>query len=244
MLTQADETTLVRHGTRLRAEHLVQQVAYTLEVANADGAGLWGLLVPGYADAVRDAMRSIELRRHDKTVAAEESRLATLTQNDWVAEAKVWRRKAAASARRATRFGKEMPDKLLRISGASSVQALLGQLTDMVDLLEHHSADIPGPVRALITEGRNIVHRLSSADAKQEAKRLAELPRAVRAYYADKGRLYLALKAINDAGHQLHAADAPMAARYNLAILHRRRPAKAPSEVLDTQRDALPSTGP
>ncbi len=56
----------------------------------------------------------------------------------------------------------------------------------------------------------------------QEVKRLSTLPAKVRDYYAAKGRLYVGLKVINDAGHELHASDADAAGRYNLKILHRR----------------------
>lgn len=243
MLTQVDEVTVMRHGARLRAESLVQQAGYTIEIANSDGPELWGLLLSGYEAAVRAAMGSIELRRQEKTFAQEESRLATLTQNEVVADAKVWRRKAAASARRATRLGKNMPERLLRLGSASSLPALLGQVVDMVDLLELHVADIPGPVRALIDEGRTLAHKLSAADSDQEVKRLAELPQAIRAYHADKGRLYLALKAINDAGHELHAGDSRMASRYNLTILYRRGQKKAKADATKApSREPSPDT--
>jgi len=240
MLTQHDEMTLARTGNRLRAAFLVQQAQYTLEVANADGPALWALLPAGYERAMRDTMQSLERRRNEKTFAEEESRLATIAQNDWMAQGKIWRRKVVARARRATRLGKEMPETLLRIGRAWSVQALLGQIIDMVHLLEQYAGDIPGGVADLVAEGREIARELSTADAKQEAARLAELPQAVRAYYADKGRLYFGIKAINDAGRELHAEDTTMAARYNLSILHR-RPSRSKSDIGATTPDA-PST--
>jgi len=230
MLTEHDETTVATIGSRLRAAFLIQQVQYTLEVANADGPALWALLPDGYEREVHDMMRSVERRLKEKTFAEEESKLATVAQNDWMAQGKVWRRKVVARAQRATRMGKDMPEKLVRIGRAWNVQALLVQMIDMVHLLEQYAADIPGGVRDLVTGGRDIVAQLSTADAKQEAARLAELPQVVRAYQADKGRLYMAIKAINDTGRELHAHDSLKAARYNLSILHR-RPARSKSDV-------------
>jgi hypothetical protein len=62
---------------------------------------------------------------------------------------------------------------------------------------------------------------LQQADAAQEQTRAAYLPASVTAFYARKGELYLGLKVINDAGHELHAGDLQAAAKYNLSLLHR-----------------------
>lgn len=238
MLTQHDDTTLARIGNRMRAAYLVQQAQYTLKIANTDGPAVWALLPDGFERAMEDTMQSIERRRNEKTFAEEESRLATIAQNDWMAQGKLWRRKVVARTKRATRFGKELPEKLLVIGGARSVQALLEQIIDMVHLLEQYAGEIPGGVRELVAEGREIARELSSADAKQEAARLAELPQAVRAYRADKGRLYLGIKAIHDAARELHAEDSEKAARYNLSILYRRA-SRSKSEIAGT----VPETG-
>jgi len=228
MLNQHDETTLARIGNRLRVEYLVQQAHYTLEVAHADGAALWALLPDGAERNLHALMLSLERRWEERNIAEEESRIATMAQNDWIARGKVWRRKVVSRAKMASRLGKELPDKLLRIGRADTVQPLLMQMTEMVHLLEQHATDMATSVRDLVAEGRDIIQQLSTVDAKQEAKRLAELPQAVRAFQADKGRLYLAIKAINDAGRELHADDSSRAARYNLSILHR-RPARSKS---------------
>lgn len=222
MSTQDDETTLAHLGSRLRAEYLVQQAHYTLEVAQADGAALQALLPADYERELRDLIMVVERRRRERTVLEEESRLATMAQNEWIARGKVWRRKVVSRSKLGTRLGRELPEKLLRIGRADTVQPLLSQMIEMMSLLEQYAADIPGGVRELVEDGRHIAQRLSAVDAKQEAKRLAELPQAVRAYRVDKARLYLAIKAIHDAGRELHAENGPMAARYNLSILNRR----------------------
>lgn len=237
MLTQYDDVTLARTGRYLRAEFLVQQARYTLEIADQDGPALWALLPDGYERAMKDMLWSLERRLKERTVAAEESRIATIAQNEWMARGKVWRRKVVSRAKRATRFGQDLPDGLLVLGRVGSVEALLGQVIDMVHLLEQYADRIPGGVRDLVEEGRRIAAELSTADAKQEAARLATLPEAVRAFWADKGRLYFGIKAIHDAARELHADDSLKAARYNLSILHR-RPSRSQSGIVKTPSDA------
>ena len=76
--------------------------------------------------------------------------------------------------------------------------------------------------KVLLDEGKGIWSRLLSADAVQDVKRLRDLPGALRRFYELKGLLYFAIKAINDAGHDLYADDATSASRFNLHILYRR----------------------
>lgn len=217
MSPQDDETTLANLGSRLRAEYLVQQAQYTLEVAQADGPELWALLPAEHERTLRGLMQVVEARRRERTVLAEESRLATRAQNEWIAQGKVWRRKVVSRAKLGTRLGKKLPGKLLRIGRADTVQPLLSQMSDMVNLLEQYAADIPGGVRELVEEGRHIVQQLSSVDAKQEAKRLAELPQAVRAYHAEKARLYLASRPSTTPG----VSSTRRTARWQLATISR-----------------------
>jgi hypothetical protein len=74
----------------------------------------------------------------------------------------------------------------------------------------------------VVGEGESLVAHLSSVDAAQENARLDRLPKAVADFYEAKGRLYFALKMINDAGRAFHADAVPEAAKFNLAILYRR----------------------
>ena len=97
------------------------------------------------------------------------------------------------------------------------------RLTEMVKLLESNLANLHGAgLDELLAEGKALMASLGAADAKQEQKRLKELPDAVRRFYQNKGELYVGLKVVNDAGHELHADDAEAASRYNLSILYRR----------------------
>ena len=93
----------------------------------------------------------------------------------------------------------------------------------MVKLLEENLAKMPGKGgEDLIKEGKGLSVALKTADADQEIKRFASLPSSVKDFYAQKGTLYIALKTINDAGHELHARDSDVAGRFNLSILYRR----------------------
>ena len=105
----------------------------------------------------------------------------------------------------------------------TTLAGLAGQLDEMTALFEENLSAMPGKgAQALLDEGKAISAQLSTADAQQDVKRLRDLPSALQSFYEQKGLLYLALKAINDAGHELYADDANGASLFNLHILHRR----------------------
>ena len=102
------------------------------------------------------------------------------------------------------------------------------RLGEMAAALENSLEAMGGKsAKALLTEGVGLREQLTSVDAEQERKRLADLPDAVREFCAAKGTLLVGLKVVNDAGHELHAGDPAAASRYNLRILHRRAPTRA-----------------
>ncbi len=225
MITTHSANDLAKIGQRYRASYLVQQAGYTLGIAAADGAGLAALLPATFMDQVTQARNDVDQARQDKTNAAAESKHATTEQNTQLQAAKVWRRKAVKRAQRAQRQGVKLADELTQIGSAQSVPAVLDQISKTLGLLTQHSAELDavGPAtQPLIDEGQQIYSALQQADAEQERIRAADLPSSVTAFYARKGELYLGLKVINDAGHELHAGDPQVSARYNLSILHRR----------------------
>jgi uncharacterized ParB-like nuclease family protein len=117
-----------------------------------------------------------------------------------------------------------MPEALVTIGRVGSgTAALQKQILEMTELASKVATLLPGKgVEALIAEGTALAASLGEANAAQSVAHGKALPEAVASFYQEKGRLYYALKAINDAGHELHAADPAAAAKYNLSILHRK----------------------
>ena len=163
--------------------------------------------------------------------------LTKLSTETLIADGKVWRRKVSTRAQRAVRLGHQIPDKLLHISSATTVAQMASQVEEMLRLFSDHKADIPGAGAAdLIKEGQTLVATLTADEALHNVKRLKDLPAAVAKFYALKGTLYTALKVINDAGRELHAASHADAAKYSLSVLHRKpthhaKPASQPAPV-------------
>lgn len=225
MITTRNANDLAKSGQRYRASYLVQQAGYTLGIAAADGPALAALLPTNFVEQVTQVRNDVDQARQDKHNAVAESRHATTTQNAHLRAAKVWRRKAVKRAQRAQRQGVDIADALTQMGSAQSVPAVLEQISKTLGLLAKHAAELDavGPAtQLLIDEGQQLYDTLQRADADQERTRAADLPSSVMAFYARKGELYLGLKVINDAGHELHAGDPQSSAKYNLSILHRR----------------------
>jgi len=221
VITTLSREKLAEFGIRYRADYLVEQAGYTLGIAAQDGPKLAELLPERYLDGVKAALDRVNASMGDKALIRSEAKQATVEQNKAVAEAKVWRRKVMNRCRMAGRMGRDMPVELVLISEARTIPAIAGQLDNMVKLLEASQGSLPGSAAVLIQQGQGISKALREADARQEVKRLKELPDTVQAFYINKGMLYIGLKVLNDAGRELHA-DAPVAAaKYNLSILHR-----------------------
>lgn len=223
MITEMSRNELAALGRKQRASYLVQQGGYTLGLAAAEEDEIEAILEDTeVVENVSDALDKVRAATQNRELMAQESKDLTRRQNEKLRAAKVWRRKVVARAKRAQRRGKEIPEELLVIGRARSVPDVIAQITIMTALFEAHLADMGGArARALLDEGKTILDELSAADAEQEVARLARLPEKTVDFYAAKGLLYVGLKLINDAGHELHADDPPKAAEYNLKILYR-----------------------
>jgi len=224
VITNHPTNDLAKTGARHRAGYLVQQAGYTLGIAAADGAALSALLPPNYLDQVAQARNDVDRARQDKVNMESESKHATNAQNTQVRAAKVWLRKAVKRSQRAQRQGATVAAELTQIGRTQTVPAVLQQVSKVLALLASHAAELDslGPAtQPLIDEGQQLYDTLQQVDADQEQTRAAALPASVVAFYARKGELYLGLKVINDAGHELHAHDPQAAAKYNLSILYR-----------------------
>ena len=99
-------------------------------------------------------------------------------------------------------MGVLIPDEMTRPLDARAVPAAIAQ--------------------ALIDEGRKLCDALIAADGSQEVARASSLPKVVADFYARKAELYVGLKIINDAGHELYAHDPASSSRFNLSLLYRR----------------------
>jgi hypothetical protein len=217
---------LVKRGASKRAMPLVQQTRTTMLVAAGDGEALVALLPsPTYLTDTAAKADAVEAALSDRFIAEADAKGATSVQDEAMANLKNWRRRAVKRASRARNQGAAIPAELTVLGRQDSVSTTLTAAHDQVSKLDKLSAEIAkaGPDPApLIAEGKTLVAALSAADAEQEAARLATFPKAVLDFYAAKGELYFALKAINDAGQELHAGSPADAGKYNLSILNRR----------------------
>jgi hypothetical protein len=84
------------------------------------------------------------------------------------------------------------------------------------------------------------VPRPRTIERSQDAA-ITQLPTATRTFCEAKGRLYLAIKDINSAGHTLHAGDLEAAAKYNLKVLYPRGH-KSKAEVTGTTTTTTTTT--
>jgi hypothetical protein len=230
MITTLNADEMIEMGARLRGPYLLQQAGYTIGIARADGEALAALLPAGYLDAVEAARDAVSAATQDRAVLEDEARELTRAQDAQLQAAKVWRRRVVNRGRRMERMGRRVPELLTAIGAARTVPAVTAQITNMTAALEAQLEAMGGETaRPLLDEGRTILTALSQVDAQQESARLTTLPQRVRDYYQAKGTLYIGLKALNDAGRELHSDDPARAVAYNLRILHRRVGGSGPS---------------
>ncbi len=223
MTTNLPKAELVDMGREVRADYLAEQAGYTLGIAALEGEDLSDLLPESFLAETGAALDAVNVSRRDKTLLAEEAKDATSAQGDASKAAKVWRRRVVGRSKRAARLGNSVPDALLRVGRPPTRAAFVGQIKEMSELFDKNVAVMPGKDSGLLAEeGKRLVATLTVADTDKNVKYERELPAAVREFYEQKGLLYIALKIINDAGHELFADDAVSAGRFNLHILYRR----------------------
>jgi hypothetical protein len=168
----------------------------------------------------------VDKARQDKTNKAVEAKQATGNQHDAMEEVTRWLGTVAKRAKRTSRAGANVPEQLTTVGKLQSVPLALEAASKAPGLLNEHSAEFDsiGPaIKPLIDEGQHLYQALDKADTTQEQSRLSDLPASGHAFYAKKGELYIGLKILIDAGHELHSRDPKAAARYNLSLLNRYR---------------------
>ena len=224
-ITSLPDPELAAIGQPLRTPYLLQQAGFTLGMAIAEGEPMVKIVKVGLLDSVGKVRDSVAQKFEDKSVRAAEAKLATGTQNSAARALKLWGRKPVARSKAAIRAGALIPDSMTQPLNARSVPAMIAQAQRMLSLLGEHAKAmdaVGAPTQPLLDEGRRLCDALIAADSTQELTRFSALPATIADFYARKGELYIGLKIINDAGHELYAHDPQAASRYNLSILHRR----------------------
>ncbi|MCC6522492.1 MAG: hypothetical protein IT373_07510 [Polyangiaceae bacterium] len=225
MFEHVPEDVLVAMGERLRGEALVLQARYSLDLAAGDGDELRALLPADFVPATAALAAAIGILLADPALAAADAGLSQAGADDGVRAAKVWRRRLVQRAVRAQRFGAKLPAELVQVGRAGAAGPLAVQLRSLAKLATDHAAELAkagAEPAGLVSEGLALADVLARAVRDREVHSLSDLPAAARQLCADKGRLYFALKALHDAGHELYAHDPVGAARYNLTLLYRR----------------------
>jgi predicted esterase YcpF (UPF0227 family) len=116
----------------------------------------------------------------------------------------------------------DVPDILTVMSKAKTVPEVIAQMEAMVKMLAARKDNLVcAELGDYIAEGESIVRTLKTADANQEVTHSKHLTDAVAEFYYQKGMLFQALKAVNEAGHELHYKHPVDSAKYNMSILYR-----------------------
>jgi hypothetical protein len=205
------------------------------------------LLPAGHLDETARLCDEVDKARQDRAVIAAEAKQATGAQNDSARDLKVWLQKALSRGLRASHMGVSLPDELMTMGHVQTVPVLLDKSSKVLGLLADHAATLAkvGPeVQPLIDEGKKRFQALEQADTLQEQARVSDLPAAVFAFYVAKAKLYLALKIINSAGHELHAGDPRSSSHFNLSILHRHGTSPASDPAPAPVPEPVPVTKP
>jgi hypothetical protein len=222
MITELTKDEVIETGARHRASYLLEQYGYTSGLAKMDGDDLIALMEKRMLEDVAAAADAVTAAYQEKLVAAEESKGSTQAQNAALGKAKLWRKAVVTRCVSAKRGGKKIPAALLRIEKGQTVPEAVERVDAMVKLLEMCKDSLHGEgVDKLLEKGIVLSRELKSADAVQELARTKGFSDKMREFYFQKGLLFLGLKRINDAGHELHLDDSAASARYNLLILYR-----------------------
>lgn len=243
-ITSLSEADLVKLGERMRSAYLLEQASYTIPLARSEGEPLAKLMRPGLIDLTEKARASVAKSYEDKTVTAEEAKLATEYQHTTLHSITEWGRKASARATAAVLSGATLPAQMTYVPTARSIPARIKEVQGLLGLLEQHTAamdQVGPPTQPLIDEGRKLCEAIVTSDGEQELKRGSTLPVAVANFYARKAELYIGLKIINQAGHELYAHDLASASRFNLSLLYRKKTG-GPAQTSPTPPAPTPST--
>jgi hypothetical protein len=209
-------------GARFRAGYLIEQFGYTMGLAQLDGDTIARHMPAGFMDRFQGHADAVSAARQNRTLLAAESKDSTQSVTDAVRLAKEWRRKVTAMGKKSAAFDNDVPDILTVMSKAKTVPEVIAQMEAMVKMLAARKDNLVcAELGDYIAEGESIVRTLKTADANQEVTHSKHLTDAVAEFYYQKGMLFQALKAVNEAGHELHYKHPVDSAKYNMSILYR-----------------------
>jgi len=163
---------------------------------------------------------------------AADAHLQTVGQIAAIHDIKADRRRLTNAIERGFRTKPELVEFRQGTYHGTNIPALCTDLNRKLAFAKDHAAAL-APVGAnqdFIAKLETKVRALEAAGGAQDAA-LASLPDNRRAFCEAKGRLYFAIKDINNAGHSLHSGDLERAAKYNLKALYgrgKRKPAPEP----------------
>ncbi len=200
----------------------MEQAGTTIKLAEADHAALLAeeLIEPDELAAATAALEAVKAGLTDRGIKESEARSHTELQDDLVRKLKVLRRKLSSAMRRAARGTAALKAYEKGTARGAGVADL------MKDILAKLGAAAPlvgakkGPKPSLIEAVKKAAADLEAANSAQEAA-IKKLPADFRGFCEKKGKLYEAIKDLNDAGQGLYADDLLKAAQYNMKLLYR-----------------------
>lgn len=223
MITNVPQEEVIRYGARFRGTYLLEQTGYTLGMARLSEQAFTPDLGADFLAEMERTKDAVSVGLRSKEIAEEESRLATVAQNESVRVGKIWRRRVAAFGRFLALRGIETPTELREVGASTnSVPELRKQMEVKLGKLAALTLTGQPATRrdTLARDGGRFLEQLAGADTTQELK-IQKLPPATRDFYRNKGTLFLGLKQINSIARMLFADDPVKAAQFNLSILYR-----------------------
>lgn len=243
MITNQSAAELVAIGMGQQAAHLVQQAGCTLTLAAEEGPGMAALLPAGFLDEMAQLRDEVVQAMQDASLLADEGRELARSPHAIVRQIKEWHRRVASRCLRAILAGIRVPEVLIELGHPRTVAAVLEGLHETIALLNEYADELAAlgpPIVPMIDEGRTLYSALEHTDIVHEQTRYLPASSAAADFAAKKGKLYLGLKIINEAGHELCAGNPETSSRYNLSLLYRRQgedlgrpPAPAPEHIAE-----------
>jgi hypothetical protein len=243
-MDEPERSKAVTVGYHLSGALLIEQANATKTTALADMPAFKAEGMLGDEDITQlDALvEEVHQGLADRTVASVETRAQTTGQATAMHDLKVDRRRLDHSVDRAFRNKPEHAQYQQYKYQGSGVAATCNEMNVKLAFAKEHQAPLSrvGITQVFLAKVEAEVRALEQKSGAQDAA-VAQLPASTRAYCEAKGRLYLALKDINSAGHALHCGDLQKSANYNLKVLYGRKlKAKAESPAPSPAPAATP----